>query len=210
MFAGFHTAKAIRQDFTVATATTGKLSNPVQLYILNWNHFLQALLSLTTPAGPKLQVISDTWKEYMKAVKDTLVRFSWSCLGTDGWTQGPAPLLPVPGMNIPHIHPHNPLGHEGTTWQRSAVGQTMILSIVRRDCPAMGSNKNKCRVCSVLLQARKQAFSSFTKGWPCHGGLPTHRCSHLHVRLSVCMQDTGYAPAHYSLNIIYLLSVTAG
>lgn len=31
-------------------------------------------------------------------------------------------LQPVPGVNIPHIHRHNPLGHEGTTWQTGAVG----------------------------------------------------------------------------------------
>lgn len=67
-------------------------------------------------------------------------------------------LQPVPGVNIPHSHRHNPLGHEGTTWQTGAVGHMMILSIVRKDCPVLGSNKDKYRVCSALLQTPKQGF----------------------------------------------------
>lgn len=111
----------------------------------------------------------------------------------------------IPGMNIP-------LGHEGTTWLRGAVEHMMVLSIVRKDCPAPGSNKDKSRVCSALLQILKQGFKQ-SQAAPLlrvnramEGYQPTAQAQ----MLSSHTRDTGYAPAHHRLNIIHLLIVTAG
>lgn len=136
----------------MATATTGKLSNPLQLYIPNWNSFHQVLGSKTVSHFRYMG------REYTKAVKHTLLELilPWNRWMDSGATAGL--LQPVPGMSIPHIHRHSPLGYEGTTWQRGAVGHMVILSIVRKDCPALGSNKEKYRVCSALLQMLKEDF----------------------------------------------------
>lgn len=100
-------AVSIMQDFWVATSTTGKLSNPLQLYIPNWNHFLQALLSLKIPIGLKLWVISDPWEESMWKQLNTH-RWGWADLAM-GQMDGLRGYLSVHMRDTEHAPAHHRL-----------------------------------------------------------------------------------------------------